>query len=68
MFFSNDAVSVVVLLASFFTLYVTAGLMINQIYRFLRFCLGLAAGAGSGGPAAGPGASGPGGPFRGKEA
>ena len=52
-FFSNDAVSVVVLLASFFTLYVTAGLMINQIYRFLRFCLGFAAGAGSGGPAAG---------------
>ena len=48
-FFSNDAVSVVVLLASFFALYVTAGLMVNQLYRFLRYCLGLAAGGDAGG-------------------
>ena len=43
-FFSNDAVSVVVMLASFFTLYVTGGMMVNQLYRFFRYCLSLMSG------------------------
>ena len=44
-FFSNDAVSVVVLLASFFVLKLTATPMVQQIYRFLQYAMGLVAGA-----------------------
>ena len=44
-FFSNDAVSVVVLLASFFVLKLTATPMVEQIYRFLQYTMGLVAGA-----------------------
>ena len=44
-FFSNDAVSVVVLLASFFVLKLTATPMVEQIYRFLQYAMGLVAGA-----------------------
>ena len=44
-FFSNDAVSVAVLLASFFVLKLTATPMVEQIYRFLQYTMGLVAGA-----------------------
>ena len=44
-FFSNDAVSVAVLLASFFVLKLTATPMVEQIYRFLQYAMGLVAGA-----------------------
>lgn len=44
-FFSNDAVSVAVLLASFFVLKLTATPMVQQIYRFLQYAMGLVAGA-----------------------
>ena len=44
-FFSNDAVSVAVLLASFFVLRLTATPMVEQIYRFLQYAMGLVAGA-----------------------
>ncbi|MCR1909639.1 flagellar biosynthesis protein FlhB [Flavonifractor plautii] len=44
-FFSNDAVSVAVLLASFFVLRLTATPMVQQIYRFLQYAMGLVAGA-----------------------
>ena len=43
-FFSNDAVSVAVLLASFFVLKLTATPMVEQIYRFLQYAMGLVAG------------------------
>ena len=42
-FFSNDAVSVAVLLGSFFTLRLAAPFMAEQIYQFLRSCLARAA-------------------------
>ena len=44
-FLSNDAVSVAVLLASFFVLKLTATPMVEQIYRFLQYAMGLVAGA-----------------------
>lgn len=41
-FFSNDAVSVVVLLASLFTLYLTASMAAHQIQYFMQYCLEMA--------------------------
>lgn len=43
-FFSNDAVSIVVLLAGFLVLRFTAPSAVQQIYGFLRWCMTLAAG------------------------
>ena len=42
-FFSNDAVSVAVLLGGFFTLRLTAPFMAEQLYQFLRSCMTRAA-------------------------
>lgn len=44
-FFSNDAVSVAVLLGGFAILRLMAPMMVDRIYQFLRYCMGLAAGA-----------------------
>ena len=41
-FFSNDAVSVVVLLACFFVLNLSSYWIAGQIYQFVRYCMGLA--------------------------
>ncbi len=38
-FFSNDAVSVAVLIASLFTLYLTAGMLTHQLQYFMQYCL-----------------------------
>lgn len=40
-FFSNDAVSVVVLLASFFVLKLTVPWAVEEIYQFLQYCMSL---------------------------
>lgn len=40
-FFSNDAVSIVVLLASFFVLKITVPMASAEIYRFLQYCMAL---------------------------
>ncbi len=42
-FFSNDAVSVVVLLVSFLVLRLSANWIAAQIYEFLRYCMDLIA-------------------------
>lgn len=40
-FFSNDAVSIAVLMASFFVLKLTVPMAVEEIYSFLRYCLTL---------------------------
>ena len=40
-FFSNDVVSVAVLLAGFFVLWLCAGWMVDQLHQFFRYCMGL---------------------------
>lgn len=43
-FFSNDAVSVMVLLVSFWVIRLTASSAVEQLESFFRYCMGLAAG------------------------